>query len=81
MDYIVHGVAKSQTQLSDFHFHFPVVRTLCSHCRRPRFDPWLGKLRSCKPCSAAKKKKSKKETKCLIYQLINCSIGLSPKNN
>ena len=21
MDYIVHGVAKSQTQLSDFHFH------------------------------------------------------------
>ena len=21
-DYIVHGVAKSQTQLSDFHFHF-----------------------------------------------------------
>ena len=23
MDYIVHGVAKSQTWLSDFHFHFP----------------------------------------------------------
>ena len=22
MDYIIHGVAKSQTQLSDFHFHF-----------------------------------------------------------
>ena len=22
MDYIVHGVAKHQTQLSDFHFHF-----------------------------------------------------------
>ena len=22
MDYIVHGVAKLQTQLSDFHFHF-----------------------------------------------------------
>ena len=22
MDYIVHGFAKSQTQLSDFHFHF-----------------------------------------------------------
>ena len=61
MDYIVHGVAKSQTQLSDFHFHFPVVRTLCSHCRRPRFDPWLGKLRSCKPCSAAKKKKKVKK--------------------
>ena len=23
MDCIVHGVAKNQTQLSDFHFHFP----------------------------------------------------------
>ena len=23
MDCIVHGVAKSQTQLSNFHFHFP----------------------------------------------------------
>ena len=23
MDCIVHGVTKSQTQLSDFHFHFP----------------------------------------------------------
>ena len=25
MDYTVHGVAKSQTQLSDFHFHFPLL--------------------------------------------------------
>ena len=24
MDYTVHGVAKSQTQVSDFHFHFAV---------------------------------------------------------
>ena len=24
MDYIVHGVAKSWTQLSDFHFHFSI---------------------------------------------------------
>ena len=23
MDYIVHGIAKSQTRLSNFHFHFP----------------------------------------------------------
>ena len=41
MDYIVHGVAKSQTGLSDFHFHFlgfpggsavknpPVMRETC----------------------------------------------------
>ena len=26
MDCIVHGVARSQTRLSDFHFHFPCVR-------------------------------------------------------
>ena len=25
MDYIVHGVSKSRTQLSDFHFHFSTV--------------------------------------------------------
>ena len=25
MDYIVHGVAKSRTQLSDFHFHFSPI--------------------------------------------------------
>ena len=25
MDCIVHGVAKSRTQLSDFHFHFPIT--------------------------------------------------------
>ena len=25
MDYIVHGVAKSQTRLSDLHFHFPYL--------------------------------------------------------
>jgi len=24
MDCIVHGIAKSQTQLSNFHFHFPI---------------------------------------------------------
>ena len=28
MDYIVHGVAKSQTQLSDFHFTFIVGKIL-----------------------------------------------------
>ena len=26
MDYIVHGVAKSWTQLSDFHFHWEIVK-------------------------------------------------------
>ena len=46
MDYIVHGVAKSQTQLSDFHFHFcvtsiyaiplqfPVLFFCAEHCHR-----------------------------------------------
>ena len=28
MDYIIHGVAKSQTRLSDFHFHFFIVSQL-----------------------------------------------------
>ena len=33
-DCIVHGVTKSQTQLSDFQFHFPVTLTEClSHGR------------------------------------------------
>ena len=27
MDYVVHGVAKSRTWLSDFHFHFKAART------------------------------------------------------
>ena len=27
MDCIVHGIAKSQTQLSDFHYHFKGMRT------------------------------------------------------
>ena len=32
MDCIVHGVAKSQTQLSDFHFHFNVLQVHpCCH--------------------------------------------------
>ena len=28
MDCIVHGVAKSQTQLSDFHFHFKYTKEI-----------------------------------------------------
>ena len=31
MDCIVHGVAKSQTRLSDFHFHFCFARLGCSN--------------------------------------------------
>ena len=47
MDYIVHGVAKSQTRLSDLHsLQVPGVRTLypsiCSlhHLRKPSFQAW-----------------------------------------
>ena len=51
----VHGVEKSRTQLSDFTFTFhfgrgtygfPVLRweRICLQCRRPRFDPWVGKI-------------------------------------
>ena len=32
MDSVVHWVAKSRTRLSNFHFHFSVVRTQCFHC-------------------------------------------------
>ena len=50
-DCIVHGVAKSQTPLSDFHFHFfpdgasgkePVCQ--CRRRKRLRFDPWVRKI-------------------------------------
>ena len=40
MDYIVHGIAKSQIQLSNFHFHFThqgretVIETL-AYCVHP----------------------------------------------
>ena len=61
MYYMVHGVAKSQTQLSGFYFHVPwlklllimafrdfpsgpVVKTLHSQCRGPRFNPWVREL-------------------------------------
>ena len=37
MDCIVHGVAKSQTQLSDFHF-LPLQRLICG-CRSIRVPP------------------------------------------
>ena len=54
MDCIVHGVAKSQTRLSDFLFHFqsslvgfPGVTSgkepTCQR-RRCEFDPWVGKF-------------------------------------
>ena len=36
MDGIVHGVAKSLTQLSSFHFHFLFQGTLGSGCRGKR---------------------------------------------
>ena len=33
MDHIVHGVAKSQTQLSDFHFHFKINPLDCKEIK------------------------------------------------
>ena len=35
MDYIVHGVAKSRTQLSDFHFHFWLSILIHTHTCSP----------------------------------------------
>ena len=43
-DCIVHRVSKSQTQLSDFHFHFYSDKESSCQCRRPRFNPWVGKI-------------------------------------
>ena len=46
---IVHRVAKSQTQLSDFHFHFwaslvaQMVKNLPT-MQRLEFNPWAGKI-------------------------------------
>ena len=50
-----HGVARSQTQLSDFHLHgetkgFPgraggkEPACQCRRPKRPGFDPWVGKI-------------------------------------
>ena len=42
----VHGVAKSQTQLSDFNllgFQLSWLR-MRLQCRRPQFDSWVGKI-------------------------------------
>ena len=57
MDSMVHGVAKSQTQLSDFHFttslqcsrgyRFPwwvSGKELTCQCNRHGFDPWVRKI-------------------------------------
>ena len=49
MDCTVHGVAKPQTWLSNFHYHFPVAQWqgICLQCRshrRHRFDPWVRKI-------------------------------------
>ena len=48
MDYIVHVVTKSCTQLSDFYFlDFPGGsdgKASCLQCRRPGFNPRVGKI-------------------------------------
>ena len=55
MDCIVHGVAKSQTRLSDFHFQSSLVgfpggtsgkEPTCQRrrCERCEFDPWVRKI-------------------------------------
>ena len=41
---LVHRVSKSQTQLSDFHFHFYSDKESACQCRRPWFNPWVGKI-------------------------------------
>ena len=38
MDCIVHGVAKSRTRLSDFHFHVLFLAVLGLHCSMRAFS-------------------------------------------
>ena len=47
MDWIVRGVPKSLTWLSNFHFHFPKRysgKESSCQCKRLRFDPWFGMI-------------------------------------
>ena len=52
MDCIVHGVAKSWTRLSDFHFDYMLTgfpggaigKEPACQCRRQGFDPWVSKI-------------------------------------
>ena len=37
----VHGVTKSQTQLSNWTELWLCWKRICLHCRRPGFDPWI----------------------------------------
>ena len=48
MDWMLHGIRKSRTRLSNFHFHSQVVQWERIHLpnrrlRRHRFDPWVRK--------------------------------------
>ena len=54
----VHGVAKSRTRLSNWtelnwiYFWWFSRKRICLQCRRPGFDPWVGKIpwrRECQP--------------------------------
>ena len=47
----------------------PTVKTLCFHCRGPRFDPWLGTQRSHMQCGLAKRLFLKKQTE-LFFQVL-----------
>ena len=60
---MIHGVTKSQTQLSDEHFHFQGFpwwvsgKESACQCRRHGFDPWSRKiphaLEQLSPCATA----------------------------
>ena len=47
MDCVVHGVAKSRTRLSDFHFHFEIAATTVASflCICPHVSVQRGKMR------------------------------------
>ena len=67
MDCVVHGVAKSRTQLSDFHFHFSCLE---AECRRiDAFELWCWRRLFRVPWTARRSNQS-------ILKAINPEISL-----
>ena len=54
----------------------PVVRTLCSHCRRPGFNPWLGNW---DPTSHSARQETNKQRKVFSGLKISSMTLLSAK--
>ena len=52
----------------------PVIKNPHCHCRRHRFNPWSGELRSCMPCGMAKINKMEVEFSIKSIFFLSCDI-------